>query len=104
MVNVGHAYVERLILEQFLNSIKEVKDQKSKAILLRLAQLFALSQIEKNKGWYLEHDYMTGTKTKAIRKMINQLCLDMRHDAVALVEAFNIPESCLRAPIALDMH
>ncbi|MFK7953711.1 MAG: acyl-CoA dehydrogenase [Ekhidna sp.] len=104
MVNVGHAYVERLILEQFLSAIEKVKDVNSQSALTKLSQLFALSQIEKNKGWYLEHDYMSGTKTKAIRKMINQLCLEVRHDAVALVDAFNIPDSCLSAPIAMDHH
>lgn len=102
MVNVGHAYVERLILEQFLEGINRVEDQQCKDTLTKLAQLFALSQIEKNKGWYLEHDYMTGTKTKAIRKIINQLCWEVRQDAVALVNAFNIPDSCLSAPIAVN--
>jgi acyl-CoA oxidase len=101
MVNVGYAYVERLILEQFQEGISRVEDQQCKASLTKLSQLFALSQIEKNKGWYLEHDYMTGTKTKAIRKVINQLCWEVRQDAVALVNAFNIPDSCLSAPIAL---
>lgn len=102
MVNVGHAYVERLILEQFIDGISKVKDQHCKDALSKLYQLFALSQIEKNKGWYLEHDYMTGTKTKAIRKMVNQLCWEVRQDAVALVDSFKIPDSCLAAPIALS--
>ncbi|MEQ8904117.1 acyl-CoA dehydrogenase [Ekhidna sp.] len=101
MVNVGHAYVERLILEQFLEGISKVEDQQCKDALTKLCQLFALSQIEKNKGWYLEHDYMTGSKTKAIRKMVNQLCWEVRQDAVALVDAFNIPDNCLSALIAV---
>jgi acyl-CoA oxidase len=40
-------------------------------------------------------------KTKAIRKMVNQLCWEIRPDAVSLVKAFDIPDSCLAAPIAL---
>ncbi|MEO9872965.1 acyl-CoA dehydrogenase family protein [Ekhidna sp.] len=102
MVNVGYAYVERLILEKFIEQVDQTSDEDCKNTLNRLCQLFALSQIEKNKGWYLEHDYMSGTKTKAIRKMINQLCWEVRQDAVALVDAFNIPDNCLSAPIALD--
>jgi acyl-CoA oxidase len=42
---------------------------------------------------------MTGTKTKAIRRLVNQLCWEVRQDAVPLVQAFKIPESCLAAPI-----
>ncbi len=99
LIQVSFAYVERIILEQFIAAIAEVKDENSKAVLTKLCQLFALSQIEKNRGWYLEQGYMDGVKTKAIRKLVNQLCWDIRQDAVPLVDAFRIPEECLAAPI-----
>jgi acyl-CoA oxidase len=101
MIDVAQAYLDRIVLEQFQLAIKEVEDQKSKEILTKLNQLYALSQIEKNKAWYLEDGYMEAVKTKAIRKMVNQLCWDIRPDAVSLVNAFDIPESCLAAPIAV---
>jgi acyl-CoA oxidase len=99
MIDVAQAYLERIVLEQFQEAIKTVDDENSKQILTKLYQLYALSQIEKNKGWYLEDGYMEAVKTKAVRKMVNQLCWDIRPDAVALVNAFDIPESCLAAPI-----
>ncbi|MBA0885320.1 acyl-CoA dehydrogenase family protein [Flavobacterium undicola] len=95
MIDMAEAYLDRVVLEQFQIAIAAVKDKKSKAILTKLNQLYALSQIEKNKGWYLEEGYMEAVKTKAIRKMVNQLCWDVRPDAVALVNAFAIPDSCL---------
>jgi len=101
MIDVAQAYLERVVLEQFQLAIKTVGDQKTKEILTKLSHLYALSQFEKNKGWYLEDGYMEAVKTKAIRKMVNQLCWDIRPDAVSLVNAFNIPESCLAAPIAV---
>jgi len=101
MIDVAQAYLERVVLEQFQLAIKEVEDIKSKEILTKLNQLYALSQIEKNKAWYLEDGYMEAVKTKAVRKMVNQLCWDIRPDAVSLVNAFDIPESCLSAPIAV---
>ena len=101
MIDVAQAYLERVVLEQFQLAIKEVEDQKTKDILTKLNQLYALSQIEKNKAWYLEDGYMEAVKTKAIRKIVNQLCWDIRPDAVSLVDAFDIPESCLAAPIAV---
>ena len=101
MIDVAQAYLERVVLEQFQEAVKSVEDEKSKEILTKLNQLYALSQIEKNKGWYLEDGYMEAVKTKAIRKMVNQLCWDIRPDAVSLVNAFDIPESCLAAPIAV---
>ncbi|MEQ9307420.1 MAG: acyl-CoA dehydrogenase [Marinoscillum sp.] len=103
MLNVGFAYIERVILEQFIHQIAHTKDNDCKQALIKLCQLYALHTIEHNKGWYLEHDYMVGSKTKAIRKLINQLCLEVREDAVPLVDAFQIPNSCLLAPIALNI-
>ncbi len=100
LVNVGFAYVERVILEKFIEQVEQTKDAGCKSVLKKLCDLFALSQIDKNKGWYLEQGYMEGVKTKAIRKLTNQLCWDVRQQAVPLTDAFKIPESCLAAPIA----
>ena len=100
MIDVAQAYLERIVLEQFQLAIKTIADKDVKAILVKVYQLYALSQIEKNKGWYLEDGYMEAVKTKDVRKMVNQLCWDIRPEAVALVKAFDIPDSCLAAPIA----
>ena len=102
MIDVAQAYLERVTLEQFQIAIAAVEDENVQTTLNKLAQLYALFQIEKNKGWYLEEGYMEAVKTKAIRKMVNQLCWDIRPDAVALVNAFAIPASCLAAPIAFQ--
>lgn len=97
MIDLAGAHLDRVVLEQFHMAIRAVEDTDAKAILNQLCQLYALSQIEKNKGWYLEDGYIEAVKTKAIRKMVNQLCWDLRPDAVALVDAFAIPNSCLGA-------
>lgn len=102
LLQVSFAYIERIVLEQFIAAIEQVKDEGSKKVLTKLCQLFALSQIDKNKGWYLEQGYMEGVKTKAIRKLVNQLCWDIRQEAVPLVDAFKIPDALLSAPIALS--
>ena len=101
MMDVANAYLDRVILEQFLLKIESIDDVSSKAILQKLAQLFALHKMEENKAWYVENNYMEPVKTKAIRKVVNQLCWEIRPEAVALVDAFGIPESCLAAPIAM---
>jgi acyl-CoA oxidase len=101
LVNVAFAYVERVVLEKFIEQVEQTKDTGCKTVLKKLCDLFALSQIDKNKGWYLEQNYMEGVKTKAIRKLMNQLCWDVRQEAVPLTDAFKIPESCLAAPIGL---
>ncbi len=102
MIDVAQAYLDRVVLEQFQLAITTVEEREAKNILTKLAQLYALSQIENYKSWYLEDGYMEAVKTKAVRKMVNQLCWDIRPSAVALVDAFAIPDSCLAAPIAFQ--
>jgi acyl-CoA oxidase len=100
LVNVGQAYIERVILEQFQKTVQETTDEDCKSALTQLCQLYALHTIEKNRGWYLEQGYMEGVKTKAIRKEVNQLCWEIRKNALSLTDAFDIPESCIAALIA----
>ena len=95
LVQVGFAYIEWVILDQFLSQVERTKDDKCKAGLKKLCALFALSQIEKNKGWYLESGYMESGKTKAIRKLVDRLCSELRQEAVPLVNAFDIPDNFL---------
>jgi acyl-CoA oxidase len=98
LIQVGFAYIERIILDKFQEAVNNTKDESCRKVLQKLCNLYALSQLEKNKGWYLEQGYMEGSKTKAIRKLMNQLCWEIRQEAVPLVESFGIPDSCM-API-----
>ncbi len=102
LVSMADAYIHRLILEQFIKKIETVENESVKTILGKLQKLYALHQIEKHKGYFLEHDYMEGAKTKAVTKLIDKLCLDIRKDVEALVDAFQIPDQCLAAPIAFQ--
>ena len=103
LVEVAFAYIDRIVLEQFQARIERTHDEGCQTILKKLCQVYALSQIEINKGWYLENGYMEGVKTKAIRKTLDQLCWEIRQDAVPLVDAFKIPDYLLGAPIATGL-
>lgn len=97
MIQISDSYLDRVFLEQFQEKLNTVTDQGLKEVLERLYNLFALNKIEEHKAWYLEQGYMEGVKTKSVRKLVSQLCWEIRQDAVPLVDAFDIPESCLGA-------
>jgi acyl-CoA oxidase len=101
LLDLAHAHVERVILERFNRMIASVQVQSLKPVLKRLCDLFALSQIEFNKGWYLENGALTGLKSRAVTREVDKLCREIRQEAVQLVDSFGIPDSCLGAPIAL---
>ncbi len=102
LLDLARAHIERVILERFTRMIATVQSQPLKLVLKRTCDLFALSQIELNKGWYLEHGALTGLKSKAVTRQVDKLCRELRHEAVHLVDSFGIPDACLAAPIALE--
>ncbi len=101
LVQLAFAYIEVVILEQFQLTLESMPEDDVKVAMVKVYNLFALSQIEKYKGWYLEADYIESAKSKAIRRLVNNLCQKVRFDAIGLVNAFDIPDQCLSAPIAV---
>ena len=101
LVVTAQAFVERVILEQFMAGVDGVEDAALAETLKRLVDLYALSTMEKHGGWYLEHGLFEGAKTKAIRREVDRLCLELRPDARGLVDAFAIPDPVLAAPIGI---
>jgi acyl-CoA oxidase len=95
MLQISDSYLDRVILEQFQAKLNTVTDTGLNEVLTSLYELFALNKLEEHKAWYLEQGYMEGVKSKAIRKLVSQLCWEIRQDAVPLTDAFNIPENCL---------
>jgi acyl-CoA oxidase len=101
LLELAEAYAERQVLESFLEAVADLPGQTLRRPLRKLADLFALYHLEKHRAWFLENGFMSGKKSKAITNHVTELCADVRRDAVALVDAFGIPDQCLGAPIAL---
>ncbi len=101
MIELSKAYVDRLALKSMYRKIDALDNSPEKEILIKLYQLFGLHTIEENKGWFLENDFMEGSKSKAIRRVVNKLCQELRYEADGLVDAFLIPEEMLGAKIIL---
>ena len=100
LIKMATAHVERTILELFVEKVNSTENGPLREALKRLCDLFALSQIEKDRGWFLEAGYFEGVKSKAIRKQVLELSAEVREEAVALVNAFDIPDKFVSAPIA----
>jgi acyl-CoA oxidase len=101
LLELAHASVERVVVEQFAAVVRDLDDRSVKPVLKRLCDLFALFHLELHKGWHLEHGSLSSGKSRAITSEVDRLCAETRQEVVALVDAFGIPEACLAAPIAL---
>jgi acyl-CoA oxidase len=97
----AQAHIDRIVLERFCARIAACDDEGVAALLAKLRDLHALSLIERERGWFLEHGRLSASRTKAITAEINRLCAELRPHAARLVDAWGIPDEALAAPIAL---
>ena len=104
LLALAGAHGERIVLERFRAAVDRAKASEEAPIadiLSLLADLYALSRLERDRAWFQESGYMEGGQGKAIRGLVNALCADLRPFAVQLVDAFGIPDEILAAPDAI---
>jgi acyl-CoA oxidase len=99
VLEAARAHVDRLILEAFVAAVDRCDEGPLRDTLGSLCDLYALSTIEEQRGWYFEHSRMSAPQSKAITRCVNRLCGELRENARTLVDAFAIPEELL-GPIA----
>ena len=101
----GMAYVERMVLDQFIKRIDTAEESLQKT-LRKVCLLFALHIIQRDMGWYVCHKVLKPRKGLEVDKVIQQLCGNgtdgLGDDVLSLVDAFGIPEYVMAAPIASD--
>ena len=100
-VNAARAHMDRLILEAFASAVEGCQDEQLTGPLNRLCDLYALANLEADRGFFQEHGGLTSARCKAITREVNRLCDEVRTEAGALVDAFGIPDAILAAPIGL---
>ena len=95
VVDAARAWVDLVVLEAFAEAVERCEEPAVKPVLDTLCNLYALSRIEAERGWYQEHGRLSSTRSKAVIKAVNALCGEVREHAELLVEAFGVPEPAL---------
>ncbi|HET9421136.1 MAG TPA: acyl-CoA dehydrogenase [Nocardioides sp.] len=98
VIGAARAHVERLVLEAFVEKIRGLPDGDLKVALNLLCDLHALSGIEADRAWFMEHGRLTSQRSKAITREIGDLCRKIRPICDDLVDGFDVPPEMLRAP------
>jgi len=98
VIHAARAHVERLVLDAFVDKVEAMQDGDNKVALGLLLDLHALSVIEADRAWFMEHGRLTAGRSKAISREVNALCRRIRPLARDLVDAFGVPEEMLRSP------
>ncbi|HWC34860.1 MAG TPA: acyl-CoA dehydrogenase [Mycobacteriales bacterium] len=96
----ARAHIDARVLEAFDTALSAVEDEAVADLLNRVCDLHALSVIERERGWFLEHNRLTASRSKRVTATVNDLCRELRPHADLLVAAFGIPDELITAPIA----
>ncbi|SOE22634.1 Acyl-coenzyme A oxidase [Spirosomataceae bacterium TFI 002] len=100
MIALAKAHVEYYIYQAFATHIDSMEEGPERKAMETMLSTFALDAIYADNGWFLENEFISGDKSKAIRKVLNKLYRTIRPMAGDLVKSFGIPESLRKAQIA----
>jgi acyl-CoA oxidase len=98
VIGAARAHVERLVLEAFVAKTRTLPEGDLKVALNLLCDLHALTTIEADRAWFMEHGRLSSQRSKAISREVNGLCRKLRPLAVDIVDAFGVPREMLRSP------
>lgn len=97
VLHAASAHIDRIVLEAFVAGIESCEDPTTKDLLDEVCDLYALSVIEDDKAWYIEHRYLSTERSKAVTRGINERCRTLRPHARLLVDGFGVPDALLGA-------
>jgi acyl-CoA oxidase len=97
VVKAGRVHIDRIVLEAFTAGIARCEDPEAQALLRDVCDLYALSIIEEDKAWFMEHRRLTTTRSKAVTNEVNNLLEKLRPYTLILIEGFAVPENSLGA-------
>jgi acyl-CoA oxidase len=99
--NAARAHMDTVTLEAFVAAIERCEDESLRDALNLVCDLYALWNVECDKGFFQEHGRLAAPRCKQITRDVNRLCNEVREQAAPLVDALGIPDAALRAPIGL---
>jgi len=91
VLHAATAHIDRIVLEAFVAGIDACGNDEASELLGIVCDLYALSVIEDDKAWYVEHRYLSTERAKAVTRGINDRCRALRPHAKTLVDGFGIP-------------
>jgi acyl-CoA oxidase len=96
LCNTVRAHCIWFMFQNLVRAVSDVKDDKVRDILAKVAALFATSNILDDSNW---NGLLIGPQVVLVKKSIASLLDLLRPDAVALVDAFDIPDHVLMSAI-----
>jgi acyl-CoA oxidase len=91
MVDAAKAYIERLVYRNMKDRLNTLPDSPEKSVLDTICRFYGLTIIMDNRNFYLETDYMDGSKTKALRRVYSEQMAKVTALSSDIVKTFRLP-------------
>jgi acyl-CoA oxidase len=104
VLHTAQTHIDRIVLEAFVAGIDACEAAEARKILGAVCDLYALSVIEGDKAWFIEHRFLSTERAKAVTRAINDRCRLLRPYAETLVDGFGIPEQLRYAEMLHPEH
>ena len=92
VLHAASAHIDRVILEAFVAGIDSCEDDEARKVLEMVCDIYALSVMEDDRAWFMEHQFLSTERAKAVTRGINERCRTLRPYAELLIDGFGIPE------------
>ncbi len=99
VLRTATTHIDRVVLEAFVAAVDRTTDPAARALLATLCDLYALTTIEADRGWFLEHGRLTPARSKAVTSTVNALLKELRPHLRTLVDGFAIPDAWVQSRI-----
>ncbi|MDN6457409.1 MAG: acyl-CoA dehydrogenase family protein, partial [Yaniella sp.] len=99
LIKASKSHAQLLQWESFTDALDEVKDPETQKIMTWMRDLFALSTIEQDLGWFIEYGRISQQRARTLREYTNRLAARLRPHAQELVDAFGYNQNHLRMDI-----
>lgn len=99
LIKASKSHAELLQWESFTEALEGIQDAETKKIMTWMRDLFALSTIEQDLGWFIEYGRISQQRARILRQYTNRLAARLRPHAQDLVDSFGYNQNHLRMDI-----
>ena len=100
LISAARDHGQLLRWEAFTAALEKAADEPTREVLTWLRDVFALTVIEDDLGWYLANGRLSMQRARTLPEYINRLLARLRPHAQDLVDAFGYTQDHLRADIS----
>src|SRR5699024_9200913 len=100
LIQASKSHVQLLQWESFTDALERIEDPQTKKIMTWMRDLFALTTIQQDLGWFIEYGRISQQRARTLRQYTNRLAARLRPHAQDLVDAFGYTQQHLRMDIA----